>query len=150
MWPMVTVLAPLIGDGLWGTFIDGHDQVLERWGKSGGRVYGDADIPVDTTVQTGTSPIAVLVDSATASSGEATLVSLIGRPATRSFGRPTAGLASGNDVFRLSDGAMLGITTTRDSDRTGRRYGNAPISPDVVTDAAESDAAAWLRQQPGC
>lgn len=83
-------------------------------------------------------------------------------PQTRTFGLPTAGLASGNAEIPLSDGAALIITVSADVDRTGRRHVNVPIAPDVTVPFAEEDARgpevdpvlksalAWLKKQPLC
>lgn len=73
---------------------------------------------------------------------------MLGRPRVRTFGAPTAGLATGNVAIDLTDGAVLVLTVAREADRTGRLYGNTPIAPDQPTpgDADTlTDAVAWLR-----
>jgi carboxyl-terminal processing protease len=94
-------------------------------------------------------PIALLVDDETGSSGEAVLISFTGADNVRSFGQPTAGYATANEAFVLPDGARLAITTSTMTDRTGRAYGNTPITPHtVVSRRTALDAAIeWLTQR---
>ncbi|WIX78400.1 S41 family peptidase [Amycolatopsis carbonis] len=98
----------------------------------------------------------MLTSARTGSSGEATLIAFRGLARARTFGQATAGLATGNEVYHLSDGAELLITTVREVDRTGRVYGNTPIEPDhplpatATTDEVIAAASAWLHTQSGC
>jgi hypothetical protein len=100
--------------------------------------------------------VAVLTGPCTASSGEAVTISFRGRPRTRSFGLPTAGLSTANQGFMLPDGSMIQLTVSVEADRTGRRYGEK-IDPDEVipegapgTDVQLDRAKAWLKSQPSC
>jgi carboxyl-terminal processing protease len=159
MHPMLTVVAPLLGEGERGRFISPHGET--SWGIRGGHVYNGRKtafrhrrVPAAQE-----QPVAVLVDKGTASSGEAVLVSFLGAPNTRTFGQPTAGYATANQTFGLSDGAKLVITTALMADRTGRTYGNAPIAPqtlatsntssnkDTGSDTALTAAIEWLATQ---
>lgn len=54
-------------------------------------------------------PVAILTDSLTASSGEATLICFRGLDHVRVFGDPTAGYASANQPFELPGGATLSL-----------------------------------------
>ncbi|MEU5261798.1 S41 family peptidase [Amycolatopsis sp. NPDC021455] len=148
MFPMLTVLAPLLGDGPAGSFVmwDG-----ERWPWE----IHDGQFWVDgrnmssrpNPVRLPRRPIAVLTSGYTASSGEASLIAL--RGLAPSFGSPTAGFATGNDVIDLGGGTRLLLTDARDVDRTGRVYGNTPIPPDHPAADAETAAKEWLRTR-GC
>jgi carboxyl-terminal processing protease len=51
-----------------------------------------------------------LIDRRTASGAEAVLIAFRGRPRTRSFGKATAGVSTGNVCHRLADGSLLAIT----------------------------------------
>jgi C-terminal processing protease CtpA/Prc len=104
--------------------------------------------------------VAVLVSRITASSGEAALIAFIGRENTRTFGEPTNGLPTVNDLHELEDGAALVITESYMADRNGTTYDDI-IRPDqeVVTDWANvgndkdevlSTASRWLQDQPSC
>ncbi|MFJ8555082.1 S41 family peptidase [Streptomyces sp. NPDC093676] len=103
---------------------------------------------------------AVLTGKRTASSGEAVVVAFRGRPQTRFFGEQTSGVPTGNEMYRLSDGAMLVLTEVKDADRTGRAY-DAPIPPDVEIvkdprpvarnqDEVLQAAQSWLLKQAAC
>ena len=97
-------------------------------------------------------PIAVLVGSRTASSGEATATAFHGRPDTRFFGQPTAGLTTSNEPLALSDGALLILTMSVFTDRNGVSYGqDISIEPDVLVDGDPTAAATdWLLDHPAC
>jgi len=89
----------------------------------------------------------VLVDGATASSGEAITIAFQRRPDTRTFGTATCGRSTANQQFTMSDGAVLGLTVSTMADRTRVPYG-AQIAPDEpVTDPREAEqrAVAWLQ-----
>lgn len=89
-------------------------------------------------------PVAILTDSLTASSGEATLICFRGQENVRTFGGPTAGYASANSPFPLPDGSKLVLTTSCDVARTGEVFCDDPILPDELTDSPLEDALAWL------
>jgi len=163
MYPMLAGVGPLLGVGEVGGFVDAHGN--RTW-----FAYNDGVASLDTkafcTVDTSPyaprrpmPPVAVLTGESTASSGEAIVVAFRGRPATRSFGAPTAGVPTGNTANELSDGACINLTQALDCDRTGQTY-NAPIPPDkTVTmdwsllgtdrDPVVTAASDWLRSQPG-
>lgn len=90
-------------------------------------------------------PVAILTDSLTASSGEATLICFRGQENVRTFGTPTAGYASANRPFKMADGSHLVITTGCDVARTGEVFCDDPIVPDILTDHPVEDAVAWIR-----
>jgi carboxyl-terminal processing protease len=68
------------------------------------------------------SPIAVLIDSLTASSGEMTAISFIGLRNVRTFGQPSAGYTSANGTYRLSNGAILQLANAYAADRKKNTY----------------------------
>ena len=71
-------------------------------------------------------PVAILTDSLTASSGEATLICFRGLDHVRVFGGPTAGYASANQPFPLPGGDRLVLTTGCDVARTGEVFCDDP------------------------
>ncbi|SFW60684.1 S41 family peptidase [Amycolatopsis australiensis] len=148
MFPMLTVLVPLLGDGPAGAFV-GRGGERTPWEIHDGQFWldGRSMSPRPNPVRLPRRPIAVLTSGDTASSGEASLVAL--RGIARSFGAPTAGAATGNDVVDLGGGVMLLLTVARDVDRTGRVHGNTPIPPDQPAADAEGAAKEWLRTR-GC
>lgn len=147
MYPMLTVVAPLLGEGKAGAFTT-PDGAVTEWGIRSRHVYlGRRRTFFFRRVPRAVNrPVALLTSAKTASSGEAVLVSFIGASNARSFGQPTKGYATANRSFPLPDGARLVITAAFMSDRTGRAYGNAPIAPHTLVDGADAlDAAIeWL------
>jgi C-terminal processing protease CtpA/Prc len=152
MWPMLAGLKPLLGDGPLGSFEGGTGPSVP-WiaGRSMNLEPLTALAPLEAAW------VAVLTGPRTASSGEAVAIAFRGRPRTRSFGAPTAGLSTANGTFPLPDGAMLLLTVSVQADRTGRRYGEK-VEPDEPIDggasadpeAAPTAATRWLRAASGC
>jgi len=140
MWPMLSGVSAFLGDGPTGFFRD----------KNGRDTPWRIAAPGVSMPDLSSAPVAVLTGSSTASSGEAVAVAFRGRPNTRSFGRPTAGLSTGNQHFELPGGALLGLTTSRFVDRNGQAYGGQVI-PDEVAAPSELEAAkAWLKTAGRC
>ena len=90
-------------------------------------------------------PVAILTDEATASSGEAVLLSFRGLDNARVFGSPPAGYASANESIIFYNGSILALTVSCDIARTGEVFCEDPIVPDVETDSPEEDAMSWLK-----
>jgi carboxyl-terminal processing protease len=136
MWPMLTVVLPLLRGSPVGYFVDknGHRT---PWNIQRAAVFsGDHQmVPLRNNVRlkAAAPAVAVLQDEATGSSGEAVLVAFRGQPQTKTFGLHSAGAPSGNTLVYLSDGAELLVTEARDADRTGHVYPNlVPIEPDTL------------------
>ena len=160
MWPMLLGMAPLLRTSV----VNNEDvgsfetaQGPERWTLTATAVQR-AGKPVLDFGQTGYvlrqpgTPVAVLFGQRTGSSGEASALAWRGRAQTRSFGQPTAGVSTGNNVRTLADGSRLLLTTTVMRDRNDRGDG-LKIEPDqrIEGDAATLAAAqAWLLAQPAC
>ncbi len=159
MWPMLLAVGPFLGSGSVGSCVrlDGH---REEWSYSNGRVaLGDrvivelGDAPCE--LRNPSTSVAVLIGEGTASAGEAIAASFRGRPGTRFFGSPTAGLSTGIEQFVLSDGAKIFLATCAFADRHGKVI-EGSISPEetvwgtaVPPDALEEDrvvraAVTWL------
>lgn len=163
MWPMLDGVGPILGEGVVGSFVV-PDGVKLAWSYQ----HGQAQLAGST--MTGVEnpyrlkhpdlPVALLTSPFTASSGEAIVVAFRGRPHTHSFGKPTAGIPTSNDEYKLSDGAFLILTVALDADRTGHTYDSA-IAPDQSVpvdmsqigrpgDLALQAATTWLHDQEGC
>jgi C-terminal processing protease CtpA/Prc len=150
MWPMLGGLRPFLGEVGLGSFVSAAGSG-PLW-----HARDQVDVkPPATLAPLESANVAVLTAPRTASSGEAVAISFIGRPRTRSFGLPTAGLSTANATMALPDGAMIMLTTAVEADRTGKRYGEK-LSPDELILAPEIDAAddpqmdravAWLKSQ---
>jgi carboxyl-terminal processing protease len=139
MWPMLAGIGPILGDGSVGSFVanDGNVNWFYQDGKTGTRNPAGLET-VSLTLQEepllqspSMAPVAVLVDSSTASSAEAITIAFHGRPASRSFGSRTAGKSTAVQPFKLDDGAELYLTTAIDADRSGKAYPDG-FSPDQV------------------
>lgn len=157
-WPMLAGIGPILGEGISGYFST-PDAQKSAWSyQAGAARQNEKDIIKISgnpyQLKRKMPPVAVLTHGYTASSGEIIAVSFIGRPNTKSFGKPTRGLSTGNRGFPLSDGALLQLTTTIYADRAGKLYGKK-IKPDILVQAiknTEKDptlekALEWLRVQ---
>ncbi|MNU88029.1 Peptidase family S41 [compost metagenome] len=78
-------------------------------------------------------PVFILVSKKTASSGEFVAASFVGQKNATITGVNTQGLTSDNSDFRLSDGAILILTTGNLVDRKGNEYSEIGkgISPEI-------------------
>ncbi|WP_308993947.1 S41 family peptidase [Mariniflexile litorale] len=133
-WPMLAGIGPIIDDGVCGYFMNGSGRKSEWFYE-----YGESGINSKTIVKTSikpyellnrNNPIAILTGNRTASSGEVIVTAFHGKENTKSFGKPTAGLSTGNRNFRLSDGSMILLTSSIYSDRNGKLFGKE-IKPDI-------------------
>jgi len=150
MFPMQAGLVSLLGRGPYGYWNNGAGLAPwpdpEKVARLDGVVAGPyAARPADQS----RAAVAVLIDRHTASSGEGAAIAFEGRPHTRFFGEPTAGLTTGNEAFALPEGMHIAVTTVRAMDRNKRPFPIAVV-PDVETPPGvpTNDAAlAWLRAQ---
>lgn len=144
MWPMLTGIGPILGEGVVGSFAtaDGNLPWFYQDGKTGTRATsGPETVSLnlqDTPLRVSSpAPVALLVDSSTANSAEAVAIAFHGRPQTRFFGQQTAGKSTAVQPFKLSDGAEIYLTTAVDADRTGKLF-PAGITPDEVLPATST------------
>ncbi|MEO7996393.1 MAG: S41 family peptidase [Gemmatimonadaceae bacterium] len=153
MWPMLAGLKPFFGNDSLGTFVV-DDKVGQPW-VAGASVNME---PPSSLAGMHSAAVAVLVGARTASSGEAVTIAFRGRPLTRIFGEPTAGLTSANAQFPLPDGSIMNLAVSVEADRTGRRYGYK-IDPDELikssapgsaTDSTLDRAVSWLAPNGNC
>lgn len=144
MGPMVAGLSPLLPDGPALQFVSRTsttDVTIDGNSAKGGGT------PITTEGGKWDTPVAVLVDEETASSGEATMLAFRGLDYSSSFGTRTAGFASANTVYDFPDGSSLMLTIAKDKARTGEEFSEEPVQPDVVTEQSEQDARAWLAER---
>ncbi|MDF7811817.1 S41 family peptidase [Hymenobacter sp. YC55] len=135
MAPMLAGIAPLIGDGYLGGFVDKDGKPDEQWYLKQGNFYMDT-LQVTTLqnrcpVRKTDKPVAVLVSGMTASSGEIVAISLKGRPATRFFGEPTYGAMTANNSYRISGNSYLTIAVMQETDRNKAVY-RSNVTPDEL------------------
>jgi formylglycine-generating enzyme required for sulfatase activity/C-terminal processing protease CtpA/Prc len=161
MWPMLSGVGPILGEGHVGSFVSPGGQQA-AWTYEGGRALEGDSVQVEVvggspySLRQPAPPVAVLTGRQTASSGEAIAVAFRGRPDTRSFGDPTAGLTTSNEDFELSDGAWILLTVSVFADRTGQLYGERLLPDEEVnprgegSDPALDAAINWLLEQQAC
>jgi hypothetical protein len=148
MWPMLAGLGPILDEGNLGSLRknDGtHEYWWYRSGKSGLGDEVGATVSVEHERGAQRGQVALLVGPLTASSGEAVALSFVGAADTRLFGMKTRGQTTGNELFALSDGAMLNLATSVMTDRFGQVYPQG-IEPQVIV--AETPGARPLDEQP--
>ena len=161
-------LGPLLGEGVFFRFVTNSETIElsyenRRLYENGEPAVKESADPSPYYVSNGyiphypDAPIAVLTSALTASAAEANLVSLLGRPNTRSFGEPTSGIPEAPTALDLPDGASLWITTFLYQDRLGRTY-DTSIPPDELVlslpgqegDPVLDAATDWLQATDSC
>lgn len=165
-WPMLAAIGPLLGEGVVGWFVD-PDGMKSAWSYIDGKAQlsGKTIIGIANPyyLKHPAVPVAVLIGRKTASAGEAIVVAFRGRLHERSFGQPTAGVPTANQVYTMSDGALLVLTVALDADRIGQTY-DGPIIPDqwipydlsqtgtpaYPSDSLVREATSWLHTQEEC
>ncbi len=153
MWPMLAGLDPLLGPAPFGQFRTpaGATSYWTRTDTGMMPAQAATVLPPAFALEAAEAPVAVLFGPGTASSGEMVAIAFAGRARTRSFGMDSAGFATANVAFPLSDGATLVITTAFVSDRTGKQYAGALVADErVPTEEAEAAAVRWLETQGSC
>lgn len=162
-YPMFAAVGPILGEGLLVRYIYGNQQVEDLLYTQGraeiaGEVISQVSKPY--VLQKPMPPVVVLTSEATNSAGEAVLVGFKGRPNTLILGEASNGRTSGNDGFRLADGAILVVSIAFPQDRSGVLY-DGKVQPDRVVanewsyfgsaqDPLLIKATDWLKQQPAC
>lgn len=128
--PMIVGLGSLVGEGTLGYFITKEEKV--PWILENGK-FDMNRITQMYKLKNPSSKIAILIGKKTASAGEATVISFIGKKNVKLFGQPTRGLTSGNSTHPLSDGRSLALATSFEMDRTGKEY-REHINPDIFVE----------------
>jgi C-terminal processing protease CtpA/Prc len=146
---MLAGLGPLLGDGKLGASIapdGGRRSVWYESGKAGLDEFVQLRVRGEPyRLRRSGSPVAVLLNSSTASAGEVLAIAFAARPHTRSFGTSTRGATTVTRIFPLSDGAELVLAVAHATDRHGRVYAG-PLAPDEPM--AEGERMLALADQP--
>lgn len=105
MWPMLTGVQSLLGEGECGFFVSPSEKqtswlptLKKQTNALLGEPYRLSRLP---------EAIAVLTSRLTCSAGEFTTLAFTGHPQTRSFGEPTVGLHTANTSKKLRDGPVV-------------------------------------------
>lgn len=154
IWPMLTGIGPLLGDGVCGYFVASGERIPIGYRDGGafqGRHIRCCVSNKGYHTQHDRKSIVVLTGRRTVSAGEVVALAFKGRALTCLMGEPTAGLTTANATYSLSDKSMLVLTVCQEADHTGRIC-EGSIQPDKLIDAASTtgddparDAAiSWL------
>lgn len=159
MYPMIAGLTEFLGEGRVGGFVTPSHQNYGDWIIKNGAFYVDSvkvspvkyeGYPIQREI-----PIAVLISGNTASSGEMTAITTIGRHKSVLIGEPTAGYTTTNLGFKLNEYSGLNLAVDYATDRNGKVYPKH-IDPEIlITDGDNFDdlandkkikkAISWLR-----
>ncbi|WP_235016310.1 S41 family peptidase [Aquimarina sp. AU474] len=136
LWSMLAGIGPVLGEGTVGHYID-PDNETRAWSYSNGSAMIDQNpivsVPNPYNLVNANPKVAVLLNSAVVTSGEALAIAFIGRNNTKSFGSSTCGITASNSTFSLIDGSELFLATTSMADRNKNIYGAIPVIPDTPT-----------------
>lgn len=133
LWPMLAGVGPILGEGENVGFVAPGEKLVGVY--RAGRAWIEdrpkftAEVEEPYAPKRPWPPVAVLTSQLTRSAGELVTLAFCGRPHTRTFGVPTAGMPTANDDTQLSDGAWIALTTHLGADQTGRTY-EGPLLPD--------------------
>lgn len=160
MYPMIAGLTEFLGEGRVGGFITPTHQPDGDWIIKNGAFYVDS-VRVSPVKYQGHPikkdiPIAILISGNTASSGEMTAITTIGRDKSILIGEPTGGYTTTNLGFKLNEYSGLNLAVDYASDRNGKVYPKN-INPDILVsngdnfeflnkDEKVKKAISWLRK----
>lgn len=149
MWPMLLGIGPILEKDTVGYFLD-TERKYSEWIYSNGSVFFKETkimaLNDDYTLLNKNKKKAVLISSKTGSSGEAIAVSFKGSNKTMFFGQKTKGLSTANQGFKLSDGAIIFLTSAIFADRNKKVYG-IPIEPEYYGLNAKEIAINWIMNE---
>ena len=132
MWPMIAGLNPLIQDGIVGFFAS--NKTITNWYSKSIKPIGVKRMTNNYKCKDLSKKIAVLISDKTASSGEMTAISLLGRENSKTFGNKTAGYTTANAMYKLSNGATLLLAVSYSMDKNKKKYTDG-INPDIWMDS---------------
>ena len=124
MEPMISGLAPLIGEGFIAGSINKNNEIRDYIIENGQFYnYGRLACEMDNTPKVKSSEkVAVLLSRYTISSGELVAVAFKGRENTVFIGEETAGYTTGNGYDKLNDDLVLIISQDVFIDRNRNKY----------------------------
>jgi hypothetical protein len=158
MWPMLTGLGPLLGDGVFGYFVGSNERVPISY-RDGSAIQGRhvrCRVSHNGYRMLHNHPsVVVLTGRRTVSAGETVALAFRGMEQTCLIGEPTAGFTTANATYSLSDKSMLVLSVCQEADRTGRVC-DGSVQPDRIVsanspspseDAARAAAINWLKER---
>ncbi|HXC07024.1 MAG TPA: S41 family peptidase [Bacteroidia bacterium] len=152
MYPMIAGLGPLLGNGKLGSFVYPKRKHSSAWtyvdGKCGSHTHTLVHVKDYYVLKRSGVKIAVLIGPNTASSGEMTLMSFIGKSNVKTFGVPTGGYTSSNGKYKLPGGSCLFLADSYTADRNNKIY-TSKINPDQLINEPDQvlpTALQWLNE----
>ena len=125
MFPMLGGIMNVFGQGELGVFVDPVTKTGEHWGVRENRIYDGADTAYTLKRKLPDLQklkIVVLIGPNTASSGEATAISLKARKNTWFVGEPSGGYTTSNQSIQFSPTTGIFMAVSVESDRNGTIY----------------------------
>jgi hypothetical protein len=145
IWPMLTGIGPLLGDGVCGYFVSGDQRVPIAY-RGGSAIQGrHVRCRVSNQgyqTQRAQKSIVVLTGRRTVSAGEIVALAFKGKAQTLLIGEPTAGLTTANATYSLSDRSMLVLTICQEADYTGRICEGSIVPDKFISAAGPASGAA--------
>ena len=145
-WPMLAGIGSLYETNKIGEFVYPDGKRIDWIYQNGSYIENDSIIgavSIPYKLQHIKLPIAILTNNSTASSGETVLISFIGSKTVRTFGTKTRGKTTCNELFPMSDGANLLLSTSVYADRNGLIYTDS-IVPDELVDLDGSSVSNYI------
>jgi len=156
-WPMLAGIGPLLGDGIYGYFVNGSERIPISY-RNGAACQGRhvlCRVSKDGyRTQRERKSIVILTSHKTVSAGEIVALAFKGREQAYFLGEPTAGLTTANATYSLSDHSMLVLTVCREADYMGRicegsifpdRIIHPPTMGPADEDPIKAAAIDWLQ-----
>lgn len=146
-YPMLSGLAPIIGNGLVGYSIKSNKYIPEKI-KNGTINFSSLET-VKYTTKNPYKKIAVLINEKTGSSGEMVAIALLGFERIKSFGQESGGFTTVNSTKDFKDGSQLFLATGYSADKNRKIY-YPSIKPDFPLEKSLSEdeiierVKAWL------
>jgi len=155
IWPMLTGIGPLLGDGVCGYFVSGDHRVPIAYHDGSATQGRHIRCRVSNQgyhTQRAQKSIVVLTGRRTVSAGEIVALAFKGKAQTLLIGEPTAGLTTANATYSLSDRSMLVLTICQEADYTGRICDGSIVPDKIIStaglttgdDPAKEAAVSWL------
>ncbi len=123
MYPMVTGLSNLIGEGVFGSIVSKASGKNEDWEIKGNGTLSDGELISELITScsgiTSDLKVAILLSQITASSGEITALAFYKRKHTQFFGEPTAGYMTANELYYLPFKSYMLLAEGYEADRDG-------------------------------
>lgn len=123
--PMISGLAPLIGDGHIGGSVDAENNLIYDYRIRNGQFFDTGRLSCEMDNKPSIDPkakVVVLLSRYTISSGELLAVAFKGRPNTHFIGEATAGYTTGNGFSQVTDDLFMVISQAVYIDRDQNIY----------------------------